>query len=379
MRILLVEGTGKGFLAHYSLALALGLAERGDEVRLLAPTDGEFKHTMLPVDVCFRLKSGAAAWQQLRKEVAAYRPDIVHLQWVGHPLAALRLVRYCRRQGVRVLYTPHNLLPHRYRWLTQPLYAWLYQALDAIVARDSHIAWGLQELLDIPRDRSQLIPGSPNLLASEQLPSQLPAELATGAAGAVRLLQFGYGGRKKGTRALLEALLALPHTDHLQLILAGQGVLKDVPQSLADAARQRMRLTVIDRYIPATEVASIFSFSDLLLMPYQVQCDSPLIDLARALETPVLRSDRVSHPDFREGVDGYTFRAGTPAELERHLALLLEAPQQLAALRQQARGRQTERQLLARLVTQHHALYGRLLKRSEQRLERPALPIQELS
>ncbi|RRJ82814.1 glycosyltransferase family 4 protein [Aestuariirhabdus litorea] len=361
MRILLVEGTGNGFLSHYAHALALGLSDAGAQVRLLSSQKAELADQPLPLEVAYRLPTGRFAWRQLRREVILYQPEIVHLQWVGHPLAALRFVLFCQRRKVRVVYTPHNLLPHRNRWLSQPLYRWLYHRVDKVIARDAHIAWGLQELLDMTSERCALVPGSPNLISNPQLPRRLPLAVAALPAASLRLLQFGYGGLKKGTSAFIESLLAQPCLDGVQLVLAGERALAGVDPQLLEKLRASIPVVVIDRYINTSEAAAIFDHADLLLMPYQMQCHSPVLDLARALDRPVLRSHLATHPDFVDGLHGWSYPADQQGALTAELARLIANPGHVKVLHR-GQGAQEESRLLARLVRQHLGIYTELVR-----------------
>ncbi len=363
MRILLVEGTGHGFLTHYSHALALGLTASEHRVRLVTRSRDELNGLDLPIDKRACFGDGLGAWRQLRAEVRAFKPDCVHLQWVGNPLAALHFVIFCQRRGVVVLYTPHNLLPHRYRWALQPLYRLLYQHLDAVIARDGHIAWGLQEVLGIACERSCVIEGSPNLLSHPLIPRVKVDELDVHTRGDKQLLLFGYGGRKKGAEAACRSLLRRKDLTGLHLILAGQGLQRSVPSVLYTELQQRMKVSSIDRYLAAGEVAWLFEQSDLLLMPYQMQCDSPLVDLALALGTPVLRSDLVNHPNFDELEDGCTYAATDPLALDSALTWLID-DKHIDSLQEGLQLRSGSQLLLRQLVDAHTSIYARLIQPS---------------
>lgn len=362
MRILLIEGTGQGFLSHYSHALALGFHNRDCAVRLVTRHDCELSGTDLPVDRKACLDAGARAWRQLRHQVREFRPNCVHLQWVGHPLAAILFVKFCQKRGIRVLYTPHNLLPHRNRWLFQPLYRWLYQTVDGIVARDLHIAWGMQEILDIPLERGCLIEGSPNLLSYPEMPRTAIPELHKQKSNETRLLLFGYGGQKKGVAELFKTLSCLPSLQGLHLILAGKGLQHSIPSEIFASVAKRARVTVINRYLPATEASWLFEHVDLLVLPYQAHCNSPLVDLSLSFATPVLRSDLVSHSGFTDGLDGFTYAASEPEALADILHGVVQGKAGLKNLGENLRFLCREQLLLNSLVDSHLNLYNRIHK-----------------
>jgi glycosyltransferase involved in cell wall biosynthesis len=315
MRILLVEASGRGFLSHYSHALGLGLQRAGDEVWLLTGRWDELWNWPVPFSKQACLDVGWRAWRCVRNYVEEVRPDVVHLQWVDNPIHAYRFVRWAQRQGVRVVYTPHNILPHERRWLLMPAYRMLYRAMDRVVARDVHLAWALEELLDTPRERVAHLPGSPNFLAMQTQAGETASPLPRLPGERQRLLFFGHGSRRKGLDGLLKTVAAEQWAETTHLLIAGENVMRGIPAESLNRARAAMRISVLDRYVPPDEVAVLFRDADLLLMPYTRQCKSPLLDLAAALHLPVLRSDQVQGADFREGVHGLTFPQDDPSAM----------------------------------------------------------------
>lgn len=319
MRILLVEASGRGFLSHYSHALALGLHRAGINVQLLTGKRDELTGWDIPFQKRACLEDGARGWRCIRRQVLEEQPDVVHLQWVDNPLSALRFIAWVQRRGIRVVYTPHNILPHERRWLLMPLYRLLYRRLDRVVARDTHLAWALEEVLDLPRERVVLLPGSPNFLALQTAGLPGTALIGPRSAGEQRLLFFGHGCPRKGLDRLLTAVAENDWPANLHLVVAGEGVLRGVSAELAAAAAKKVRLSVVDHYVAPRDVAALFRDADLLVMPYIKLCKSPLLDLAAALRLPVLRSDRVQGADFRDGVHGITYAHDDSATLCRLL------------------------------------------------------------
>ena len=120
MRILMVEASGRGFLCHYAHALALGLHESGHEISLVTGLRDELEEWEAPFPKSSCLKSGWSGWRCLRQKVEEGQPQVIHLQWVNNPIQAILFLRWAKKKGVRVVYTPHNILPHRGRWLNMP-------------------------------------------------------------------------------------------------------------------------------------------------------------------------------------------------------------------------------------------------------------------
>lgn len=356
LRVLLVEASGRGFLSHYTHALAHGLHRSGIDIQLLTGRRDELNDWPVSFLKQACLESGYRGWRCVRRQICEGQPDIVHLQWVDNPFHALRFVRWAHKRGIKVIYTPHNILPHERRWLLMPAYRVLYRVMDRVVARDAHLAWALEELLETPQEQVTLLPGSPNYLALQSpeghacspAPDKLPNEQ--------RLLFFGHGCRRKGLDQLLTTVAGNEWPQEMHLLVAGEGVLSGIPKELLSAARRAIRFTLIDRYVPPQEVASLFRDSDLLLMPYIKQCKSPLLDLAAALKLPVLRSDRVEGSEFQEGIHGITFSHKDHLAMENRL----KRPHWLAGVRHNLEAMDDPLAAIDRLAEEHTNLYQKL-------------------
>ncbi|AKH20988.1 glycosyltransferase [Sedimenticola thiotaurini] len=356
VRILLVEASGRGFLSHYTHALAYGLHRADLEVHLLTGRRDELQGWTVPFHKQACLESGYRGWRCVRRQVQAVNPDVVHLQWVDNPLLAIHFVRWAQRRGIKVIYTPHNILPHERRWLLMPAYRVLYRKLDCVVARDKHLVWALDELLDTPHEQVTLLPGSPNYLAIQPAGVAACSPAPQKQPGERRLLFFGHGCRRKGLDQLLTTVACNDWPADMHLIVAGEGVLRGVPEELLAAAKRAMRFTLIDRYVAPQEVTSLFRDADLLLMPYIKQCKSPLLDLAAALRLPVLRSDRVQGADFIDGVHGVTFSHQDHGAMERWL----KQPAWLPDIKASLDARDDPLVSVDALATGHRKLYRNL-------------------
>ncbi len=360
-RVLLVEASGRGFLNHYSHALGMGLHNAGAKVRLLSGVRDELSAWDVPFEKQSCIQQGRKGWSCVKRQAMQFQPDIVHFQWVDNPFSALRLVRWLQRRGIKTVYTPHNLLPHEKRWMLMPLYRLLYRAMDKVIARDQHIAWALEELLDVNAHQVEFIPGSPNLLASAALPSCAEACYAGKQQQEKRLLFFGHGSPRKGLDQLLDIINQHSWPAHYHLLLAGEGVMSSVYGDRIRHAREKMKITLIDQYIPAEQVAQLFASSDLLLMPYTKQCKSPLLDLAAALKLPVLKSDRVKGAEFREGMHGVTFRHDDAAQMLQYL----RDEDWVDNCRRYLKSQVSNDQMMMQLAMQHLKMYRDVLQQQQ--------------
>lgn len=359
-RVVVIEGSGRGFLCQYAHALALGLLQLGSDVTLIMGRRDELAQfpVGIPKEKCNL--PGLWGWLCLTLRMVTLRPDIVHIQWVDRPFIALLFVKFVQGLGAKVVYTPHNILPHRLRWLSAPFYRHLYHAVDQVVARDINIAWGLEELLALPERSIRHIPGSPNLMAHPDVQGDGLIELPDKQDGEVRLLFFGHGSVRKGLGAVLQEIAKEAWPDNVHLVIAGEGVSRGVSEeSMAQAARA-LRISVIDRYVPPRSVSTLFRGADALLMPYQKQCKSPLLDLACSFCVPVLKTDRVEGARFDEGRHGRTVPHD---QLDQFVGILMNwamTPAPIQTMSKHLRGMASLEQSCRDLAQRHAALYSDL-------------------
>lgn len=372
-RIMIVEGSGRGFLSHYAHALALGLHQGGHRVRLVTAPCDELAGWPAPFERRATLTRRLAGWRRLMAETREFAPHVVHFQWLSDPIGAALFVRWAQRRGAVVLYTPHNLLPHRGRWMTMPLFRRLYGVFDRVVVRDGAMRWAAVEMLGVDPDAMSMATGSPNIIAHPAAPRRMPAEAEPRRRGEIRALHFGHGCARKGLGPLLRALALTECPENLHLMLAGCGVTAGIEPSVLAAARRRLRISIIDRYLEPDEVGGLFQAADLIAMPYAKLCRSPILDLAAALRKPVLRTARVEATLFVEGRHGLTVDHGDSTAFAATLASLARSPTHLQSMRRVlARGPDfaTEAALLA---ARHARIYDRALAdRAERRLTAPA-------
>jgi len=372
LRILLIEGSGRGFLSHYVHALALGLHEAGHTVRLVTGCRDELRYWPVPFEKGACLKKGVTGWGCLAREVRTFRPDVVHFQWMNDPFGGRLFIAWLHARGIGVAYTPHNLLPHKGRWLSMPVFRYLYRCVDRIVARDVHMVWAGEEILGIEPQRIVQLPGSPNLIAHGRAPRKNPTELSAKERDEVRVLFFGHGSPRKGLVTLLDALARSDWPRTVHLVLAGDGVLRGIDLDRITAARQRVRLTVVDRYTEPDEVGALFGGVDLLIMPYLKLCKSPIVDLATAFGLPILRSDRVEVTRFRDGTHGMTVPHGNVTALRDALSTLVSDPDRLAGMAKVIAREAPVDVAIFRLAAGHARMYADLI--AERQSDQVTLP-----
>ena len=262
----------------YDHHLASALAARGHDVELLtspfafggAPTpDGyERRELFLPLSgkllrraprsrLRYPLKGAEYLPSVLRlvRRVGAFRPDVVHVQWLTVPRYDLRWVQRLRRDRPVVL-TAHNVLPHEGDADAAARRA-LYEAFDRVVV---HTRKGVEQLqrYGVAVERIVRIPHG-----TFDLPPTAAIEPPRGRT----LLFFGLIRRYKGLDVLLRALPQIPDS---RLVVAG-----DPLDPVAPLQRLARELGVADRidwhlgYLPSEKVETLMRDATIAVFPYR--------------------------------------------------------------------------------------------------------------
>lgn len=240
-------------------------------------------------------------------EVAARRiagARLIHLHWVfafalpgsGRfpvmrrvaQLWFLGWLRICRRLGMHLVWTVHNVLPHA------PVFAddvsarrALVEASDLVVA---HSQSALAELaaLGAAVRRSVVIPHGPIAPVRSPMPPSAP-----GAGGKPRrFLFFGRVQEYKGVEELLAAFMAMPDDVGAHLTVAGQcddPRLRSRLQALARKGGERAVLRL--ERVPEEEVAQLLAATDVVVLPFRRVTTSGSAMLALSHGRPLIVPD----------------------------------------------------------------------------------------
>ena len=199
--------------------------------------------------------------------------------------------RALRRQGIRTIYTVHNIFLHGYKNALHKVVrdsclraAW--RECDALLVHTEGLRDALADFLGPKHPPIHVTPHAVWSRGGAPGPADEPAGPSR-----TRLLFFGVIRPNKGLHVLLRALDRLPNCD-----LTAAGEIED------DGYRTRIRelsctwprggSTLIDRYIGEDEVTELFASSRLVVLPYtSFAAQSGVLHLALAHHRPVVVSD----------------------------------------------------------------------------------------
>lgn len=361
LRVLHVAETLPGGIATYLReVLSAQIVQGGQQVRVLAPQDQLDHLAGLPAAALQgyarsgrNLRSLLALARALRRQVEAFRPQIVHLHssFAG---AVGRWLRPSLPDDVRWVYCPHGWAFSRDdHALARRAYVWVERLLarraDAWVAISRHeletaIAHG------IAAEHAQLIG---NGVADTQALSVAPA--AGFARDALNLLFVGRHDRQKGLDLLLAAMAQLRDCP-LRLHVVGSGVLGAAGDTVGDGALPNVRWL---GWRSGPDLLACYRACDALVMPSRWEGFGLAAIEAMREGKPVLAANCGALGEIVEdGVTGRLFAAGDVAALTGLLASLDRGA--LARAGSMARQRYLGRYTIERTATALSALYGEL-------------------
>ena len=126
-------------------------------------------------------------------------------------------------------------------------------------------------------------------------------------AGTFNMLYFGVIRPFKGVEDLVTAFGEISPDEIDQYWLTIVGELWEgwsVPKDLIEKSRYRHRITLIDRYIPDSEVSSIFAGADAVVLPYHRSSASGPLEIAMSWGLPIITTQVGGLPEAVCGYEG---------------------------------------------------------------------------
>ncbi len=304
----------RGGIAHTTAMIAAHLVEQGHAVKVISfqrqypawlypgVSDREGGQKQFPFAVEYLLDPLYPwTWIRAADVIRVFQPDLVLVDWWTPfwGLADSVLVRLLGRQGNRVAYLIHNVLPHEQRpwdrFLTRLALGRIRQfivfserqerAIKAFLPQAEVQRGVLPSFLDFA------LPAIPRTQARQQL--NLPQE------GKIALF-FGIVRPYKGLKYLIEALALLKEQDQpIYLLVAGEFWQDEAAyRTQIEQLGLGKQVFLFNRYIPTEEVHLFFSAADVFVAPYVAGTQSGAVRMAFGFGLPVICTDRIADEDF---------------------------------------------------------------------------------
>lgn len=290
----------------------------------------------------------------LKRQIARFRPDIVHIDEEPYNLVCTHATRLARQAGARTLFfTWQNLLrtyPPPFRQMEQ--YAYRHNPIALAGNRDA------DDVLRAKGFRGQI-----EVIPQFGIDPDLYAPRAHDDSD--RPFIVGYLGRlvpEKGVGVLLDALAQV--TPPTRALIIGNG--DDLPTLQAQAARLGLSASVEFRAgVPAEQVPQQLAQMDALVVPSLTRTNwkeqfGRIIIEAMACEVPVIGSDSGEIPQVI-GSAGLVTPEGDAAALAQAIRALRDGPAQRRTLGVAARERVLQHFTQAQIAARTYTVYERLL------------------
>jgi glycosyltransferase involved in cell wall biosynthesis len=350
MRILLVTGEFppmQGGVGDYTREVALALAAQGCAVQVFTSTRGGPVGGLDVLPQVDRWDWGC--WRLLRRAIARYRPDVVHIQYQAaayglHPainLAPRWLRLLTDRPGTAVTF--HDLkVPYLFP-KAGPLRRWIITELAR--TSDAAITTNREDFEEL----SQRLPAPPALIPiGSNIEPRLPggydrdawrARYGT-APGDLLLCYFGFINDHKGVDTLLQALRLLAEGGDVAsprlLMIGGQTGASDPSNVtyLAEIQQLIARLGLQERvewtgYVEAEEVSAGFAAADLCVLPFREGASflHGTFHAALVHGMPIVTSrPHLTLPELAHGENVYLVPPQDPSALAEAIRRLAGAP-----------------------------------------------------
>jgi glycosyltransferase involved in cell wall biosynthesis len=230
-------------------------------------------------------------------------PDVLHVQFL--PMLTWSLpfdlwfVLLCRKRGIKIVLTVHDLLPHDTGEAHRAKFLKLYHSVDWIICHSEHVRERLAREFLVVADMVSVIPHGPFFYDLVPVTAKESLMSLNSPPGAVRVLWQGIIRPYKGVDLLLEAwqrveALGRGH----KLVVAGTG-----PADLLQAIRQQvesLKLRNVElrlEFISTSELVRLHREADLVVYPYRAITTSGALATGLALGKTIIASDL---PAFRE-------------------------------------------------------------------------------
>lgn len=309
----------RGGIAHYNASLFQALEAAGHRVRLYGMSrqypgllfPGKRQEDLSDDPIEARSEAvvdsiGPVTWAQTADKIRRFAPDAAVFQW-WHPFFAPSfgtIARLCRRRGIAPVFICHNVRPHEATQLDDALLRYAYSATDRFLV---HAKEEQARLTLALRGRSHRVEVAPHPVYDVFEPTTLTRDEARaqlGLTAPLQILFFGYVRRYKGLDILLEALADIDL--EFELTVAGECYEDaEVYRRQIESLGLSNRVQFLDRYVSNEEVPVLFRATDVCVLPYRHATQSGIVQVAYALDTPVIVSRVGGIPEVVEdGVSG---------------------------------------------------------------------------
>ena len=338
-RICVISPVGYTGIAYYDFSLCYALTEIGLKVDLFSVDKyvvrkkPNFKKESIFINTfgnISRLTKGVNYLKSMAKcywNISKNNYKIIHFQKLELPVIDCLLFLLLKLKGIKIVYTPHDILPFKYKRLLYPILL-TYKMSDGLIVHNEQNRTDLIRMLGIDENKISIIPhGNYNYFLSDidksnaRVLLDLPQDK-------IILLLFGNIRAGKGIETTIESLNILKDNNKVRLLIAGKvsrGFNFEKMMSLIKNNKMEEIVLVRNEFINDELVEAYYKSSDIAIVPYEQGYESGVLRYAFSCGLPVVISDLKEFSEFsRDGEICLTFRAGDYVHLAEKLQILLE-------------------------------------------------------
>ena len=217
-----------------------------------------------------------------------YNPDVLVIAyWMPFMAPAYSSVCLLLKKDIRIVSLVHNVMPHEKRFIDKPLAKFFFNRCDGFIAMSEPVQ---KDLLSLKKNAKILLQPHPIYDHYGERTDKVGACNKLGINNKKNLLFFGLIRDYKGLDILIESMSYLD--DSFQLIIAGESYGSfEKYQNLIDKSPLKDNIKVFEQYIPDGMVSTLFSASDVLILPYRSATQSGVIAVAYQLELPMIATN----------------------------------------------------------------------------------------
>ncbi len=306
----------RGGIAHHVFRLHQELTRRGHSVQVIS-----FKRLypgfLFPGKTTAdtseqKLDAGAVAlldplnpltWFLGFRTVRKFAPDLVIVQWWNTFFAPVTCVlcALLAEAGIKVLIECHNVFPHERKWFDFALACAAFMPVKRFIVHSEADRESLRSIIQDGGVTVAPLPpigefrGSPRLKRDGR-----------------NILFFGLVRKYKGLDVLLRAMPRVLARFDCRLRIAGEFYdAVDRYERLIKELGIGSRVEIDNRYVPNEEVAGLFEWADVLVLPYLSATQSGVAQIAFSNGLPIIASKTGGLSDvISDHVNGLFFSAG---------------------------------------------------------------------
>jgi glycosyltransferase involved in cell wall biosynthesis len=332
MRVVFIEPSGAGGIAHCTYALAKALGAQDVQCDII--TGVRWDNRELPDNVrvhrVFRGKrtNPLRLWSICRR--LSNKADIVHWQCATYPRLMLNLMRLIPLKRIPWIYTVHNVLPHEADDSSVALYRNIYQRIQGLIFHTNHSRIAFNNLFQEIKAPSEIIPlGEYGFLLNN-------AD-ATNNTDHPVILFFGNIRPYKGLDVLLRSFVNIKQrVPTARLKIVGQVISSFEPyQKIIDESGIAESVDIHLGYMPDVELSEVLNQSTVAVLPYRDIDQSAVLMLMMAAGKAIVAS-KVGGIDevISHNQTGLLVSPGDVQELADAVVSLISDPSKVQELEQ---------------------------------------------